>query len=92
MGSSYHDEQSMVETAASWRFVSYNQNPGSESGDIENVGQERLDPIGIQQQSDNIEIVDRWPTQLSRCTNSTHEIVVCIQLHSISKKTDPVRW
>ena len=61
MGSSYHDEQSMVETAASWRFVPYNQNPDSENGGIENAGQERLDDsIGIQpQQSDEIEIVDR---------------------------------
>ena len=58
MGLSYHDEQSMVETAASWRFVAYNQNPDSENG-AENVGRERLDdPIGIQQQSDNIEIGD----------------------------------
>ena len=55
MGLSYHDEQSMVETAASWRFVPYNQNPDSENGGIENSGRERLDdPIGIQQQSDNI--------------------------------------
>ena len=55
MGLSYHDEQSMVETAASWRFVPYNQNPDSENGGIENVGRERLDDsIGIQQQSDNI--------------------------------------
>ena len=61
MGSSYHDEQSMVETAASWRFVPYNQNPNSENGGIENAGRERLDdPIGIRQhQSDDIEIVDR---------------------------------
>ena len=51
----------MVETAASWRFVPYNQNPDSENGGIENAGQERLDDsIGIQpQQSDEIEIVDR---------------------------------
>ena len=60
MGLSYHDEQSMVETAASWRFVAYNQNPDSENGGIDNVGREGLDPIGIQQQqNDNIEIVDR---------------------------------
>ena len=59
MGLSYHDEQSMVETAASWRFVAYNQNPDSENGGIENVGRERLDdPIGIQQQQRD-EIVDR---------------------------------
>ena len=61
MGLSYHDEQSLVETAASWHFVPYNRNPGSENGGIENVGRERQDdPIGIQQQqSDDIEIVDR---------------------------------
>ena len=57
MGLSYHDEQSMVEIAVSWR---YNQNPDSENGGTENVGRERLDdPIGIQQQSDDLEIVDR---------------------------------
>ena len=60
MGLSYHDEQSMVETAASWRFVPYNQNPESVNGGIENSGRERLDdPIGIQQQNDDIEIVDK---------------------------------
>ena len=60
MGLSYHDEQSMVETIASWDYVPYNQNPDSENGGIENVGRQRLDLIGIQhQQSDNIEIVDR---------------------------------
>lgn len=32
MGLSYHDEKSMVETAASWRFASYNRNPGPEIG------------------------------------------------------------
>jgi hypothetical protein len=46
MGLSYHDEKSMVETAASWRFASYNRNPGPE--------------IGVQQpENDDIEIVDR---------------------------------
>ena len=72
MGLSYHDEKSMVETAASWRFVSYNQNTDSENGGIENsVGRERLDDlIGIQQQQSDAEIVDRWPTQPSRCTIS----------------------
>ena len=58
MGLSYHDEQSMVETAASWRFMPYNPNSVSGSEGIENAGQERLDPIGIHQ-SDDIEAVDR---------------------------------
>ena len=53
---SYHDEKSMVETAASWRFASYNQN--RDPGHVEIVGQGRLDPIDIQH-SDAIEIVDR---------------------------------
>jgi hypothetical protein len=57
MGLSYHDEKSMVETAASWRFVSYNRNPGPEIG---SMGQERRDQIGVQQpENDDIEIVDR---------------------------------
>ena len=51
MGLSYHDEQSMVETAASWRFAS---NP------IEIVDQpeERRDDIAIRR-SDDIQIVNR---------------------------------
>ena len=53
---SYHDEKSMVETAASWRFASYNENRDPEY--IEIVEQGRLDPNNIQQ-SDDIEIVDR---------------------------------
>ena len=61
MGLSYHDEQSLVETAASWRFAPYNQNPISETGDIEiEPGQERVDCIDIQQSASNdIEIADR---------------------------------
>ena len=53
---SYHDEKSMVETAASWRFASYSENRDPEY--IEIVEQGRLDPNNIQQ-SDDIEIVDR---------------------------------
>jgi hypothetical protein len=57
MGLSYHDEKSMVETAASWRFASYNRNPGPKIG---SMGQERRDQIGVQQpENDDIEIVDR---------------------------------
>ncbi|KAF8811928.1 hypothetical protein BYT27DRAFT_7240149 [Phlegmacium glaucopus] len=60
MGLSFHDETSMVETAASWRFASHNQNPIPEmaSIDLDIVGQERRDHIGVQQ-IDDIEIVDR---------------------------------
>ena len=62
MGLSYHDPQSMAQTAASWRFIPYNQNSVSETRGIENVGRERLDdPVGIYQSND-IETVDRWPT------------------------------
>jgi len=41
MGLSYHDTKSLIETAASWRFAPQNQNPNSEIGGVEMVGQER---------------------------------------------------
>ena len=53
---SYHDEKSMVETAASWQFASYDQNRDPEH--IEIVRQGRLDPNNIQH-SDAIDIVGR---------------------------------
>jgi len=61
MGLSYHDEQSMVQTAASWHFALYNQNPISETEVIEIApGQERVDCIRFQQSASNdIEIVTR---------------------------------
>ncbi|KAF8816972.1 hypothetical protein BYT27DRAFT_7205395 [Phlegmacium glaucopus] len=58
MGLSFHDENSMVETAASWRFASHNQNPIPEMASIDIAGQERRDHIGVQQ-IDDIETVDR---------------------------------
>jgi len=64
MGLSYHDDKSLVETAASWRFAPQNQNSIPENGGVilEMAGQpeERLDSIYIQQlECDDIEIVDR---------------------------------
>lgn len=59
MGLSYHDDRSLVETAASWRFAPQNQNSIPENeGVVEMAGQERLDRIYIQQ-CDDIEVVDR---------------------------------
>ncbi|KAF8816975.1 hypothetical protein BYT27DRAFT_7205407 [Phlegmacium glaucopus] len=58
MGLSFHDEKSMVETAASWRFASLNQDPISEMASIDIAAQERRDHIGVQQ-IDDIEIVNR---------------------------------
>ena len=58
MGLSFYNETSVVETIGSLHFASNNANQPSESTDMETAGQERLDPIEIQQ-SDDIEIVDR---------------------------------
>jgi len=57
-GLSCHNEKSMVETAASWKFAPHNQNPISETEGIENMGQGRVGPIGFQQ-GDDIQIIDR---------------------------------
>ncbi|KAF8814576.1 hypothetical protein BYT27DRAFT_7206018, partial [Phlegmacium glaucopus] len=43
LGLSFHDEKSMVETAASWRFASPNQNPIPEMASIDIAGQESRD-------------------------------------------------
>ena len=61
MRMSFYDEESMAETAASWQFVSYNRNRIPEPRDVEIAEQDRLGPSNIQQ-SDDIEIVDGWPT------------------------------
>ncbi|KAF8816970.1 hypothetical protein BYT27DRAFT_7205369 [Phlegmacium glaucopus] len=58
MGLSFHDEKSMVETAASWRFASHNQNPILGMASIDIAAQERRDHIGVQQ-IDDIETVYR---------------------------------
>ena len=58
MGLSFYNEKSMVEAVGSFRFASNNGNQLPEPGDIEVAGQERSDPIDIQQ-SDDIKIVDR---------------------------------
>ena len=55
MGLSYHDEKSMVETAASWRFASHNHNPVSEIGEF--TGREGENHIDVER-SDDIEIAD----------------------------------
>ena len=47
-----------METVGSLRFASNSGNQPPEPRDIEITGQERLDPIDIQQ-SDDIKIVDR---------------------------------
>ena len=58
MGLSFYNKTSVVETVGSLHFASNNANQFSESTDMETAGQERLDPIDIEQ-SDDIEIADR---------------------------------
>ena len=55
MGLSYHDEKSLVDTAASWRFGAQNQNPILETGGVEMADQEILDRTCTQ--CDDVEIV-----------------------------------
>jgi len=55
MGLSFYDQKSMEETVGSLRFVSRNENPNSETGDMgDTVGQE----------CDDIQVVDRWSTSI----------------------------
>ena len=64
MGLSFYDQKSMEETIESLRFqaASHNENSISEPENLEiTPGQERVDCTFIQN-SDDIEIVDRYPT------------------------------
>ena len=50
MGLSFYDEKSMEETVESLHFASHNENPISETG---NIDQERMDLISTQQNDRN---------------------------------------
>ena len=61
MGLSFYDQKSMEETVGSLRFASRNENHLiSGTGDIiDSAGQEKIDPINIQQRDrDDIQVID----------------------------------